>query len=84
MTFRIGAPASRRETRRDQIARFIGEYALQHTGNTPSLGEIAKAFGISRQAVYFHTIKLCAERRAEWKDGEFILNGSEFYLPDEL
>lgn len=74
---------SRRETRRDAIARYVAEFAVDHTGNTPSLGDIARAFGINRQTVYTHTLKLVNEGRAQWIDGELVLVGSEFSPPPD-
>jgi DNA invertase Pin-like site-specific DNA recombinase len=76
-------PQNRKEktTRRDQIIRFVAEYASDHKGNSPTLGEIASKFSISRQAVYTHTLKLSDERRAQWLDGKLCLAGAEFSLP---
>lgn len=70
-------------TRRDEILAFIAEWAIDHTGNTPSLGEIARAFKIERSTVYIHTLKLVNEGRAKWLDGELILVGSEFWPPPD-
>lgn len=73
-----------KQTRRDKIALFVREYAIDHLGNTPSLGEIAREFGISRTTAHNHSLKLVSEGRAEWRDGEFILAGSEFSLPPDI
>lgn len=73
--------ATIKRTRRDDIFLFIAEYADAHVGNTPSLGEIARAFNLKRSTVYTHTLKLVNDGRALWRDGELILIGSEFYPP---
>ena len=68
-------------TRRDSIYEFVQCFAVDHCGNTPSLGEIARQFKISRNTVYSHTLKLVNDGRAKWIDGEFILVGAEYVPP---
>lgn len=75
--------AQRKQTRRDEIILFIIDYAADHQGNSPSLGEIALQFKFSPQTAYIHTLKLVNEKRAEWKDGKFCLVGAEFYPPSD-
>lgn len=71
----------KRETRRDQIVAFVAEYAVDHKGNSPSLGELAAHFQVSRQAIYVHTLKLANEDRVRWRDGKLCLIGAEFSPP---
>ena len=59
--------------RRDQIAAFIECYAAGHGGQSPSLQEIADAFGISKTAADQHVQKLIAEGRAVRRDGKLWL-----------
>ena len=59
--------------RRDQIAAFIERYAEEHGGQSPSLQEIADAFGISKTAADQHVQKLIAEGRAVRHDGKLWL-----------
>ena len=67
--------------RRDEIMAYVATYAQKHDGNSPSLSEIAAAFQISRQVVYWHTLKLASERRVEWRDGKLCVVGAEYTPP---
>lgn len=73
-----------KRTRRDDIFLFIMTWASDHVGNTPSLGEIARKFGIRRSTAYTHTLKLVNDGRAKWKDGELILEKSEYFPPTDI
>ena len=73
--------AIKKTTRRDEIYLFAVKFAVAHCGNTPSTGAIAREFGISRTTVTNHILRLVAEHRAEWRDGELILLGSQFVPP---
>lgn len=71
----------KKPTRRDEIILYVIEYASDHQGNSPSLGEIALNFGIRRETVYIHTLKLANEGRAQWRDGKLCIIGAEFIPP---
>lgn len=78
------APEKPKRTRRDDIFLFVMTWASDHVGNTPSLGEIARKFGIRRSTAYTHTLKLVNDGRARWIDGEFILEKSEYFPPTDI
>ena len=59
--------------RRDQIADFIEQYAVDHGGQSPSLQEIADAFKISKTTADEHVQKLIDEGRAMRRDGKLWL-----------
>jgi len=72
-----------RETRRDQILRFIAEYATEHH-NAPSSIEIARAFNIAQHTTYMHMVKLQAEGRLiRTKAGRWKIPTAEYIPPDE-
>jgi hypothetical protein len=70
--------------RRDEIAIFIGEYAIDHGGNSPSIQEIADALGICKRTAEIHLIKLASENRTTRRDGKLILIGAEFSPPPPI
>jgi len=83
MTWNQPSIKPKKTTRRDEIFLFIAEFAVEHLGNTPSIGEVALAFDISRATAYSHMLKLVNDGRGRWHDGEFILIGSEFSPPPD-
>jgi predicted transcriptional regulator len=69
-------------TRREEMFDWIAEYVSIHH-NAPSSYIIASAFGISRQAVDGHLLKLVKEKKVEYVDGCLRLKGAEYIPPDE-
>ena len=76
-----GAQMSAGIKRRDQIADFIERYAAQHGGQSPSLQEIADAFGMSKTMANLHVQKLIAEGRAVRQDGKLWLTQPPLFPP---
>jgi predicted transcriptional regulator len=69
-------------TRREEIRLWVAEYVAAHHG-PPSSYVIAAAFGISRQAVDGHLLKLVRDKKVEFVDGCLKLVGAEYIPPDE-
>ncbi len=67
--------------RRDQVADFIELYAAKHGGQSPTLHEIADAFGISKTAADLHVQKLILEGRARRCDGKLWLTQPPLFPP---
>lgn len=74
----------RSPTRRDEIAAFIADYAVDHGGNSPSIQEIADSFGICKRTAEIHLIKLMSENRTLRRDGKLMLIGAEFSPPPSI
>ncbi|HML24949.1 MAG TPA: hypothetical protein PKD09_25065 [Aggregatilinea sp.] len=74
------APRSR--SRRDDIYDFICAYADEKDGPTPSIREVAKAFGVYYSTAYHHVMKLIIDGRLRQEDGKLIVVGSEWIAPE--
>lgn len=71
-----------RETRRDQILRYMISFIEAHH-NAPSTYEIARQFGIAQQTARDHLDKLMDEGRVVRVDGRLKLSGAEYIGPEE-
>jgi DNA-binding IclR family transcriptional regulator len=67
--------------RRDEIASFIERYCAEHGGQSPSLQEIADAFGISKASADRHVQELLREGRAIRRDGKLWLTQPPLFSP---
>lgn len=70
-------------TRRDEIYDWVVAYADEMDGPTPSIREIAGAFGLNYKTVYFHVMKLIIEGRLRQDRGKLIVVGSEWIEPPD-
>lgn len=73
--------SSERSTRRDEIYRFILSYANEHHGPTPTINEIAAAFGLGYTTTYNHVQRLIKEGRLDLRNGKLVVIGSEWKAP---
>lgn len=71
-------------TRRDEIYGYICGYADAKHGPTPSIREIAGAFGLAYTTVYNHVLRLQVEGLIRVEDGKLIVVGSQWYSPEEV
>jgi hypothetical protein len=81
---RIRERAKQSRLKRDEIYDWVCLYADEHHGNSPSLSEIGLAFGIHRQTVYGHILKLIRERRVRYEDNKLVVEYSEWIAPENL
>lgn len=75
------SPMSAGPKRRDEIVTYIERYCAGHGGQSPSLQEIAAAFGISKTAAEGHVQKLISEGRAVRHDGKLWLTQPPLFSP---
>lgn len=68
-------------TRREEILRFICQYAKENNGVTPSARSIAVAFRLGKTTVLTHITKLVAEGRLAWVDDRLKVVDSEWIEP---
>ena len=71
----------RHQTRRDEIMAYICEYAGDMNGPTPSINEIARAFGLSYSTIYHYVMRLIVEGHLRQENGKLCVVGSEWYAP---
>ena len=69
--------------RRDEIYNYICEYAQKHGGPTPSIRELALAFGLAYTTVYQHVQLLIGEQRLDQRDGKLVVIGAQWSPPDD-
>jgi len=67
--------------RRDEIMRYISDYAKRLGGPTPSIREVALHFGISYAAAHGHIMTLIIQGRLAQKDGKLCIPGSRWEGP---
>jgi len=68
-------------TRRDEIMDYMIDYASGKSGPTPSIREIAIAFGFSYTTAYVHVLKLIRDGRVMQSDGKLVIVDSEWIPP---
>lgn len=64
----------------DLVAAWIVTYSIQHSGNSPTVQEIADHFGKQKSTIQFHLERLQGEGVVSRVDGKLVILGSG-YLP---
>jgi len=66
---------------RDDIMRYICEYAGDKNGPSPSINEISQYLELSYSSTYHHVMRLIVDGKLQQQDGKLCVIGAEWYAP---